>query len=165
MSDISGKLSALAWIQVESISVLTNFLRAVFGAVMVSNSAGSVVDVSTEEYRALTMSLWSIAPMNGPVTGPVIGGFVYQYLGWRWNSWLVLILAGAATLCMLTTKETYAPVILQRKAARIRKEENDARWWSRYDEKISKSILLRTYLLRPFQLAFKEPILWFFNLW
>lgn len=132
---------------------------------MVSNSAGSVVDVSTEEYRALTMSLWSIAPMNGPVTGPVIGGFVYQYLGWQWDNWLVLILAGVGTLFMATTKETYAPVILQRKAARARKETDDERWWSRYDERVSTSALVKTYMWRPFELAFKEPILWFFNLW
>lgn len=39
-----------------------------FGSVMVSNSAGTVVDISTEEYRALVMSLWSIAPMNGEAT-------------------------------------------------------------------------------------------------
>ncbi len=139
--------------------------RALFGAVMVANSAGSVVDVSTEEYRALTMSLWSIAPMNGPVTGPVIGGFVYQYLGWQWDNWLVLILASVGTICMTLTKETYAPVILQRKASRIRKETNDERWWSRYDMKISKAALLRINLLRPFQFAFTEPILWFFNIW
>ena len=132
---------------------------------MVSNSAGSVVDVSTEEYRALTMSLWSIAPLNGPVTGPVIGGFVFQYLGWRWDNWLVLILAGVGTLCMVLTKETYAPKILQQRAARLRKETDDMRWWCRYDEKISKVALLRANLLRPFGLTFKEPILWFFNVW
>ncbi|RYO99275.1 hypothetical protein DL763_001639 [Monosporascus cannonballus] len=145
--------------------VVVRFFGAVFGSVMVSNSAGTIVDVSTEEYRALTMSLWSIAPMNGPVTGPVIGGFVYQYLGWRWDNWLVLILAGAGTICMALTKETYAPSILQRKASRMRKETDDQRWWSRYDEKVSTISLLKINLLRPFELAFKEPILWFFNLW
>lgn len=132
---------------------------------MVSNSAGSVVDVSTEEYRALTMSLWSIAPLNGPVTGPVIGGFVFQYLGWQWDNWLVLILAAVGTLCMVLTKETYAPKILQQRATCMRKETDDMRWWCRYDEKISKIALLRANLLRPFELTFKEPILWFFNVW
>ncbi|RYP87391.1 hypothetical protein DL770_004803 [Monosporascus sp. CRB-9-2] len=145
--------------------IVVRFFGAVFGAVMVSNSAGTVVDVSTEENRALAMSLWSIAPLNGPVTGPVIGGFVYQYLGWRWDNWLVLILAGAGTICIALIKETYAPNILQRKASRIRKETNDQRWWSRYDEKLSTISLLKINLLRPFELAFKEPILWFFNLW
>lgn len=139
--------------------------RALFGAVMTSNSAGSIVDISTEKYRALSMALWSIAPMNGPVTGPVIGGFVYQYLGWRWDNWLVLIFAGAATVCMVTIKETYGPAILRRKVARLRKETNDDRWWSRHDQRMSKAAVLKKSMIRPFSLAFKEPILWFFNLW
>lgn len=132
---------------------------------MISNSAGTVVDISTEETRAMVMSLWSIAPLNGPVTGPLIGGFVFEYLGWRWDNWLVLILAGAGTLTMFTTKETYAPIILQKKAARFRKENDDERWWSRYDNKISTMELVKVNLGRPFVLFFTEPILWFFNLW
>lgn len=145
--------------------IVVRFFGAMFGSAMVSNSAGTVVDISTEETRALVMSLWSIAPLNGPVTGPVIGGFVYQYLGWRWDNWLVLILAGVATASMMFPKETYSPIILQKKAARIRKEMDDERWWCRYDEKLSKAALLKISLLRPFALSFKEPILWFFNIW
>ncbi|KAI1487018.1 major facilitator superfamily transporter [Biscogniauxia mediterranea] len=145
--------------------IIVRFFGALFGSVMVSNSAGTVVDISNEEYRGLVMSLWSIAPLNGPVTGPLIGGFVYQYLGWRWDNWLVLILSGVGVICMCLTKETYAPNLLQAKTARIRKETNDERWWCRYDQKISKKALVKISLLRPFVLAFTEPILWFLNLW
>lgn len=132
---------------------------------MVSNSPGTVVDISTEEYRALGMSLFSIAPMNGPVSGPVIGGFVFQYLGWRWDNWLVLILGGVVTLIMTTVKETYAPAILMKKAAQMRKELDDDRWWCRYEQKISTLELIKINLSRPFVLSFTEPILWFFNVW
>ncbi|KAI5922974.1 major facilitator superfamily transporter [Camillea tinctor] len=145
--------------------IVVRFFGALFGSVMVSNSAGTVVDISTEEYRGLVMSLWSIAPLNGPVTGPLIGGFVYQYLGWRWDNWLVLILSGVGVVCMCLTKETYAPNLLQAKAARMRKETNDERWWCRYDQRVSKKTLVKISLLRPFVLAFTEPILWFLNLW
>jgi MFS family permease len=132
---------------------------------MIANSAGTVVDISTDENRALVLSLWSIAPLNGPVTGPVIGGFVYQYMGWRWDNWLILILSGAATLSILTTKETYAPAILKAKAERRRKETDDDRWWTRYDLNLSPLQLIKVNLVRPFVLFFTEPILWFFNLW
>ncbi|KAI8631830.1 major facilitator superfamily transporter [Xylariaceae sp. FL1651] len=145
--------------------LVVRFFGALFGSAMIANSAGTVVDISTEDNRALVLSLWSIAPLNGPVTGPVIGGFVYQYLGWRWDNWLILILSGAATLCMLTTKETYAPSILKTKAARLRKETDDDRWWTRYDLKLSPLGLIKINLVRPFVLFFTEPILWFFNLW
>jgi hypothetical protein len=76
-----------------------------------------------------------------------------------------LILAGAATLLMLTTKETYAPTILKAKAARLRKETDDEGWWCRYDLQLSPWELIKLNLTRPFVLAFTEPILWFFNLW
>ncbi|KAI1359580.1 major facilitator superfamily domain-containing protein [Xylaria arbuscula] len=145
--------------------IVVRFFGALFGAALIANSAGTVVDISTEETRALVLSLWSIAPLNGPVTGPVIGGFVYQYLGWQWNNWLILILAGAASLFMLGTAETYAPVILKAKAARKRKETNDDRWWTRYDLNLSPIDLVKLNLTRPFVLFATEPILWFFNLW
>lgn len=132
---------------------------------MVSNSPGTIVDISDDEYRALCMSLWSIAPLNGPVTGPLIGGFVYQYLGWRWDNWLVMIIAGASIFLLATVKETYAPTILQRMAAKRRKETDDDRWWCSYDQKVSTLNLLKINLSRPFILSFTEPILWFFNIW
>jgi hypothetical protein len=79
-------------------------------------------------------------------------------------------------------KETYAPVLLQRKAAKLREETGDDRWWCRYDQRLSSKSLgsgllshwlltlnclvrqiLKINLSRPFVLAFTEPILWFWN--
>lgn len=76
-----------------------------------------------------------------------------------------MIMAGVSCILLLTVKETYAPKILQRKAARRRKETDDDRWWCRYDQKISTKHLLKLNLSRPFVLAFTEPILWCFNIW
>jgi hypothetical protein len=38
---------------------------------MVSNAPGTVADITHENYRALAISIWSIAPLNGPVTGKI----------------------------------------------------------------------------------------------
>ena len=103
--------------------------------------------------------------MNGPVTGPLIGGFAAQYLGWRWTNWLVMIFSGVALLCMICIKETYAPAILRKKAAKMRKEMDDERYWSRYDEKRSFIPMLKVNLSRPFVLTATEPILWFWDLY
>jgi hypothetical protein len=51
---------------------------ALAGAAMISNAPGTVNDIVTENYRALAFSIWSIGPMNGPVTGPLIGGFAAE---------------------------------------------------------------------------------------
>lgn len=55
-------------------------------------------------------------------------------------------------------RETYAPIILQRKAARLRKETGDSRWWSQYDNKMSLFELLKISLMRPFGMIVSEPI-------
>ncbi|KAF8860646.1 MFS general substrate transporter [Acephala macrosclerotiorum] len=143
--------------------LIVRFFGAVAGSAMIANAPGTVSDIVTEQYRALAFSVWSIAPMNGPVTGPLIGGFAAEYLGWRWTNWIVMILAGAGWIYISCFKETYAPALLQKKAAKIRKETGDDRWWCRYDQKLSRTQILKVNLSRPFILSFTEPILWFWN--
>ncbi|KAK4100339.1 MFS general substrate transporter, partial [Parathielavia hyrcaniae] len=147
------------------VMVGVRFIGAVFGAAMISNSPGTIVDIAGPETLALCMSWYSIAPLNGPVTGPLIGGFVYENLGWRWSNWLAMILAGVAVAMLALVKETYPPTLMKRKAARLRRETGDERWWCRHDHRVSTLALLKTNLSRPFVLAATEPILWFFNIW
>lgn len=64
--------------------LIPRFFGAFAAASLVSNAPGSINDIVVEEYRALAFSIWAIGPLNGPVVGPIIGGFTYQYLGWRW---------------------------------------------------------------------------------
>ncbi|PNY26786.1 MFS-type transporter [Tolypocladium capitatum] len=145
--------------------IVVRFFGAFFGAVMITNAPGSVVDVSNPDYLARSMSLFGVAPFNGPATGPILGGFVFQHLGWRWANWIVLMMGGLTLALMLTVKETYAPAILKRRAARQRKQTDDPRWWCQYDQRVSTLHLLRVNLSRPFILFATEPILWFMNIW
>ncbi|KAK5942825.1 hypothetical protein PMZ80_005391 [Knufia obscura] len=101
--------------------------------------------------------------MNGPVFGPIIGGYMTQYVSWRWATWLILIWGGLAFTLLLSIRETYAPALLQRKAARIRKQQDDTRYWSRYDVRVSFPELMRVNLSRPFIMAVREPICIFWN--
>ncbi|KAL4811520.1 major facilitator superfamily domain-containing protein [Aspergillus unguis] len=145
--------------------IIVRFIGALFGSVMISTAPGMVSDLVTDEQRALAISVWSIGPINGPVLGPIIGGFVTQYLGWRWMNWIALILSGVAFSFACIMKETYSPIILQRKAAQRRKETDDDRWWSRYDQKVSLVEMLKINLSRPFVMAVVEPICIFWNLY
>ncbi|KKK11966.1 putative MFS multidrug transporter [Aspergillus rambellii] len=145
--------------------IIVRFIGACFGSVMISTAPGMVSDLVNDEQRALAISIWSLGPINGPVLGPIIGGFVTQYLGWRWMNWITLMLSGVAFGFTCIMRETYSPVILQKKAARMRKETNDDRWWSRYDQKISLIELLKVNLTRPFVMAVAEPICIFWNIY
>ncbi|KAI9367013.1 major facilitator superfamily domain-containing protein [Aspergillus egyptiacus] len=149
---------------VESL-IIVRFIGAFFGSVMISTAPGMVSDLVNDEQRALALSVWSIGPINGPVLGPILGGFVTQYLGWRWMNWIALMLSGIAFGFACLMKETYSPIILQKKAARMRKDTNDDRWWSRYDQKTSLLEILKVNLSRPFVMAVVEPICIFWNLY
>ncbi|KAL4975066.1 major facilitator superfamily domain-containing protein [Aspergillus desertorum] len=145
--------------------IIVRFIGALFGSVMISTAPGMVADLVTDEQRALAISIWSIGPINGPVLGPIIGGFVTQYLGWRWMNWIALILSGVAFCFACVMKETYSPIILQKKAAHRRKDTDDDRWWSRYDQKASLAEMLKVNLSRPFVMAVVEPICIFWNIY
>lgn len=138
--------------------LIIRFFGAFAGSVMIANAPGSISDIVDDEYRALAFSLFALGPMNGPVFGPLISGFTSQHLGWRWTNWLVLIFGGIALTLMALVKETYAPTILRKKAKLRRKETGDARWWSRYDQKLGFWSSLKVNLARPFVMLLIEPI-------
>ena len=145
--------------------LVMRFFGAIAGAAMISNAPGTVSDISREEYRALAFSIWSLGPMNGPVIGPLIGGFVFQALGWRWTNWVVMIGSGASWFMVFLIQETYAPAILRAKSAKKRKETGDSRYYSRYDDKKAFWPLLRENLYRPLSMAVNEPICIFWDVY
>lgn len=148
--------SALAR-HIEAILV-SRFFGGFFGSAIMGNSPASVNDIISDRHRAMAFGIWSIGPTNGPVYGPIIGGFVFQYLGWRWTNWIVLIIGGAVLVIMFFIKETYGPVILQMRAAKLRKQTGHSRWWTRYDSGEALSGRLKTGFIRPFVMLLTEPI-------
>lgn len=96
---------------------------------------------------------------------PLIGGFTTEAKGWRWANWVVMIGGGAALVMMLIIPETYKPTLLQKMAAKKRKETGEDGWWSRYDVRVGFGELMRVNLSRPFVMAVKEPICVFWNVY
>lgn len=144
---------------------LTVLSSGIFGAALVSNAPGSIVDVSKPDQLALGMSLYSLGPFSGPVLGPLVGGVVFEHLGRRWTNWIILILGGLGILMMLTVKETYVPEILRRKTTQLRKETKDHRWWCESDREVSAFASVKVNLCRPIVLLFTEPMVLFINAW
>ncbi|KIY02641.1 uncharacterized protein Z520_01106 [Fonsecaea multimorphosa CBS 102226] len=145
--------------------IITRFFGALFGSAMIANAPGSIADLVSDEYRATAFSIWSIGPMNGPVVGPTLGGFVTEYLGWRWTNWIAMIWGGCAFGLLLLLKETYAPVLLQRRAKQMRRVHDDERYWTRYDIRVGFVELMKINLKRPLLLAVQEPICIFWNVY
>lgn len=138
--------------------LISRFFGGLFGSTIMGNSPASVNDIVSDKHRAAAFGVWSIGPTNGPVYGPIIGGFVFEYLGWRWTNWVVLIMGGAIFVLMCFIRETYAPVILRHRAAKLRKETGNPKWWTRYDGGENLLKRLRVGLSRPLVMLVTEPI-------
>ncbi|KAI5841424.1 major facilitator superfamily domain-containing protein [Morchella snyderi] len=148
--------------------LIVRFLGAFAGSVTISNAPGTIGDIFDEHGRTMAITIFSLAPMNGPVLGPIIGGLVYGHLGWRWTSWLVFIIAGVLGVLAFFIPETYTPVLMRKKAARLRKETGDDRYMSRFCYKDGEGdfwVLIKTSLQRPIIMLFTEPLCIFWALY
>jgi multidrug resistance protein len=121
---------------------------------------GTLADLWKTEERGVPMAAFSAAPFLGPAIGPLVGGFLSDAKGWRWLYWIQLILGGVSyILITFTVPETYAPIILAKRAKKMRAEMGD-------DSHVTEQDLdmrplrerLRIFLIRPFQLLFSELI-------
>ncbi|KAJ6155789.1 hypothetical protein N7470_006355 [Penicillium chermesinum] len=124
---------------------------------------GTLSDLWKNEERGVPMAAFSAAPFIGPSIGPLVGGFLGDNCGWRWLYWLQLILSFVSwTLVTFTVPETYTPTLLKRRAAKLRKTENDPTYTTE-TELDSRPLgqKLRMILIRPFQLLLLEPIVLF----
>lgn len=80
---IAGMSTFVALIPVAALAnsftavLLARFFGAVAGSVMLSNVAGSIIDIIEPGYLPLALSVYNFGPLNGPVLGPlVVSGIV-----------------------------------------------------------------------------------------
>ncbi|KAF7547253.1 hypothetical protein G7Z17_g7866 [Cylindrodendrum hubeiense] len=121
---------------------------------------GTLADLWRNEERGVPMAAFSAAPFLGPAVGPLVGGYLSDATNWRWLYWIQLILGGVVwILITFTVPETYAPTILARRAAKLRKTTGEPDHVTEQELDMRPlSERLRIFLFRPFQLLFGELI-------
>ncbi|GJE90729.1 MFS polyamine transporter [Phanerochaete sordida] len=143
------------------------FLAGLGGSAPLSIGGGVLGDCWRPEERGQAVALYSLAPLLGPVVGPVAGGWIAEKSTWRWVFWSTSIVDGLVQfLGVFFLQETFAPILLERRAAKMRKEatgdaekggprqirtvydQSDRHW----QQIVSKA------LVRPFKLFYCEPI-------
>lgn len=136
-----------------NVFIFARFLTGLAVAANVLNPA-IIGDIYPSESRGSGMSLIMIAPLLGGAIGPAIGGAIAETLGWRNILRMAALLAIVCELFFFfLLRETYKVRILQDRAARLRKENNDeslkcayegatSDWWSELRTSISRPIVV-----------------------
>ncbi|KAJ5408052.1 hypothetical protein N7509_001935 [Penicillium cosmopolitanum] len=70
-------------------------LQSAGSSTTIALSSGVVSDVATASERGSYMGFVTAGSLLGPSIGPVIGGLLSQYLGWRAIFWFLVIFSGA----------------------------------------------------------------------
>ncbi|KAK8101879.1 putative mfs-multidrug-resistance transporter [Apiospora kogelbergensis] len=141
--------------------LVLRFFAGAFGSSPLTNAGGVIADMFPASQRGLAMSLFAAAPFLGPVLGPIIGGFLGQAAGWRWVMGFLAAFSGFFWIVGgLLVPETYAPVLLRKRAAALSKRTGHS-YVSKVDNDRGRVTLgqsLKTALSRPWILLFREPI-------
>ena len=107
------------------------------------------------------MAMFMTATTWGPLVSPIASGYLAAY-SWRWPYWFGLIFAGASLIPVLFLPETYGPVILQRRARKIRRGDPDANVWAPIElEKTNVQDVVVKFLTRPLRMLFGEAVVGF----
>jgi MFS family permease len=124
--------------------------------------AGTNLDIWAPIHRARAVSLFLVAPFLGPALGPAVGGYVAEYKGWRWTQWTTIFLGAVIWIYSLGTKETYAKIILAKRAKKLGKPLPPSPVPPGLP---AIKFLLTVTIVRPIHMLLTEPIVGLYSLY
>ncbi|KAL4400567.1 transmembrane transporter [Malassezia pachydermatis] len=148
----------------------SRMISGLAASVPMTNVGGSLSDIWRPEDKGLPMAIFSSILFIGPAAGPLVGGAIASATnlgkGWRYIYWTLFAFIGIVWVASLFTEETLAPVILKKRAKKLRKETGDKRYQTAQErDPMALSKVLAISLLRPLEMLVMEPILIAFSLY
>lgn len=145
--------------------LVCRFFCGFSGSCFMGVAAGSFADLFDKHEIAIPVMLYTLTPFLGAGLGPLVGGFINQYIdgngNWRWTFHVMTIYAAVMlVLIVLVVPETYPPILLRKKAIRLRKQTGDSRYYAPIER--SKQSLFSAIFLsceRPIKMLIFEPML------
>lgn len=141
--------------------LVLRFLAGTFGSSPLTNAGGVIADMFPANQRGLALSIFACAPFLGPVIGPIVGGFSSEAMGFRFLQGLMACFTGFLwILGSLTIPETYAPVLLKRRAQALsqRTGKTYVSMIEARQGKVAAAAAFKRAMTRPWALLFLEPI-------
>ncbi|KAF2639736.1 MFS general substrate transporter [Massarina eburnea CBS 473.64] len=149
--------------------LITRFFGGVFGGAPLSNTGGVLADVWHPTARGPALLMWGLCITLGPMIAPIVGGALVismPTVGWRWTEYVTgIILAVTLVASVIYIPESYPPVLLKRKANRLRLETGNFALHAASEE-IGTSFgeMSRRYLIVPLEMLI-DPIAFCINLY
>ncbi|KAJ8591494.1 MFS general substrate transporter [Rhizopogon salebrosus TDB-379] len=144
------------------------FLSGAFAAAPLANSAALVSDIWDASERGTAIAIFALTPLAGPALGPILTGYlIIAGVSWRWVFWILTFFSGICWLLIVfTIPETYAPVLLVKKAKEVRKRTGDERYHAAMEiQNLSFAQRIESILARPFKILFTEPMMFAITLY
>ncbi|OKL63267.1 hypothetical protein UA08_01687 [Talaromyces atroroseus] len=142
---------------------ICRYFGGVFGAGPLTLAGAIFSDMYTPRERTGMMTLFSLTVFLGPLLSQPIGGFIVKNksLGWEWTEYLPGILGSAQfALLVFLQKESYPPVILARKADKLRRETGDWSIIAKQDTiALDPRAIIQNYILQPMRMLVLDPII------
>ena len=142
--------------------LLFRFLAGVASAASPAIVGGYLADFLAPIERGVAVAVFAATTLIGPEIGAIMGAVLVQSrLGWRWTAWTSLILGAVFSVFgFFILPETYLPVLEQRRAQRLRRENKQWALHSSMDQSpVSFKDFAVRYLTRPMVMLCLEPIL------
>jgi multidrug resistance protein len=144
--------------------IAMRFLAGVGGSACITIGTGVIADLFVASQRGKAVAIYSMGILFGPILGPICGGFIAQRAGWRWDMWVVLIVAVLLTAGLFVwNTETNHSVILNRKTARLRTELRRPELQNVMNKDkpaaaLTPKAILLNGITRPLKMLFTQPI-------
>ena len=108
-------------------------------------------------YRVLNVDIDHVADSK-VVIGAALT--VNRHLGWRWTEYIEAIWVFAiVAMTAIFLPEVYAPVLLKRRAASLRKSTGNSAYWHPHENvKLDFNSIITKHLARPLRMLFTEPM-------
>ncbi|KAL0940345.1 Polyamine transporter 3 [Colletotrichum truncatum] len=134
----------------------------IFASSPIAIVTGILADIyGNPETRGRAMTAFMVMTTFGPLFAPIVSGFCSPTIGWRWTFWIALMYAGLTLLPVALLPETYAPILLTRRARKIRKSDPSLASTvvaPRELESTDFKQLATVVLTRPVRMLLFEPI-------